>query len=91
MEMLPQGWLDPAAGQQLATGIQVIISGLQRRFGQMDVETSIMSIIELIAFKRSPREGIDDAMARFEAVRSRADNHVGQLQHANCRHELALT
>ena len=38
-----------------------------------------MSIIELLTFKRLMHESIDDVIARFEAVRSRADNNVQQF------------
>jgi len=59
--------------------MECLIAGLRDRFGSLDVETSIMSIIELLTYKRKTWESIDDAIARFEATRTRATNNTQQF------------
>ena len=62
---------------QTQTGVDVLLGQLIRRYGQFDVETSIFSIIELLTYRRNHHELIDDALARFEAIRSRVEaEHV---------------
>ena len=65
-------------GNQIEDGVQTIINGLRRRFGPSDVSTSIVTIVELLTFRRKDHESIDDATTRFEALRARvgglADN-----------------
>eukprot|EP00972_Heterocapsa_arctica_P116202 16451891-Heterocapsa_arctica.AAC.1 len=39
----------------------------------MDVETSIQSVIELITYRRMAHEPIDDALARFEILKTCAE------------------
>ena len=62
-----------AAGNQIEDGVQMLIAGLRRRFGPLDIQTSISTIVELLTFRRSERESIDDAVTRFEALRARVD------------------
>ena len=77
IEMITRGRFD-MNGAQISTGIEVIIQGLGRRYAQMEVETSIMYIVELITFRRNGYESIDDAIARFETVSARAaDDRAG--------------
>ena len=53
---------------------------MRRRFGPLDVQTSISTIVELLTFRRIERESIDDAITRFESLRARVagldDNFV---------------
>ena len=76
IEVLTRGRHDEVSGLQTATGPEVIIGGQERRYGQMQVETSIMHIVELITFRRNGIESIDDAIARFEATQARARDDV---------------
>ncbi|CAK0897272.1 unnamed protein product [Prorocentrum cordatum] len=62
-------------GNQIEDGVQMLTAGLRRRFGPLDVQTSISTIVELITFRRQERESVDDAVTRIEALRARA----GQL------------
>ena len=56
------------------TGPEIIVNGLRRKFGQFDVEHSIVAIIELLTFRRNQIESIDEAIARFEILKSKAGN-----------------
>eukprot|EP00959_Pyramimonas_sp_CCMP1952_P337570 7069044-Pyramimonas_sp.AAC.1 len=49
----------------------MLITGLRRRFGPLDVQSSISTIVELLTFRRQERESVDDAITRFEALRAR--------------------
>ena len=62
------------------TGVDVILEGLNRRFGQLDVESSITTIIELLTFRRNHWESIDEALTRFELLRSRTDANAAGFQ-----------
>jgi len=53
------------------TGYQYILNGLRKRFGQEDIETTVMTLVELITFRRQGGESIDDCCARYEALRNR--------------------
>ena len=63
------------AGNQTEDGVQMVIAGLRRRFGPLDIQTSISTIVELLTFRRIERESVDDAITRFEALRA----HVAGL------------
>ena len=52
------------------------MEGLRRRFGQLEVEINIMTILELITFKRLDYESIGDALTRFETTRTRVEGNV---------------
>ena len=67
-KLLQQGRID-AAGLQIQTGLEVLLSGLRRRFGSLGIETSVKAIIDLITFKRG-NENIDEALSRFETLRN---------------------
>eukprot|EP00973_Karenia_brevis_P042692 5907933-Karenia_brevis.AAC.1 len=53
-------------GSLLASGVQAIIHQSKKRFGALDVETTIMGIIELLTFRRAYHESMDDALTPFE-------------------------
>ena len=76
IEVLTRGRRDETSGLQIATGPEVIIGGLERRYGQMHVEASIMHIVELITFRRNGIESIDDAIDLLEATQARARDDV---------------
>ena len=65
--------VQPDGNVQHRTGLEVILRGLARRYGEADVEASIRAIVELLAFRRLPREPIDDALGRFEILKARAE------------------
>ena len=50
--------------------------GLTRRFGQFAVDTSTRCIIDLLGFRRRQTENIDEAFARFEALRTQVLAHA---------------
>jgi len=64
----------------ISTGIGMILEGLNRRFGQLDVESSITTIIELLTFRWNHWESIDEALTRFELLRSRTDANAAGFQ-----------
>jgi len=65
---LRDGRTDPITGT-VTSGLTMLVTGLERRFGQFAVETSTRVIIDLLGFKRRQSESIDEALARFETVR----------------------
>ena len=71
---------EDAMGNLISTGVDVILEGLNRRFGQLDVESSITTIIELLTFRRNRWESIDEALTRFELLRSRTDSNAAGFQ-----------
>ena len=75
--VITQGRVD-ANGFAVA-GPEVIVAGLARKFGQFDVEASIVAIIELLTFRRIGAESIDEAIARFEILKTRAGNNVANF------------
>ena len=70
VENIAHGRFDNA-GNQIEDGVQMLVAGLRRRFGPLDVQTSISTIVELLTFRRKGGESIDDAITRFEALRAR--------------------
>ena len=72
--LLAQGRIDEQTGVQLQTGVQVLITGLCRRFGSLGVESSTKAIIGLISFKRGNAH-IDEALSRFETIRNQVQHH----------------
>ena len=55
--------------QGVDAGLQILVRGLERRFGAFAVETSTRIIIDLLQFRRRGTESIDEALARFETLR----------------------
>ena len=66
---LRDGRVDPVTGV-VSSGLTMLVQGLERRFGQFAVETSTRCIIDLLGFRRRQVESIDEALARFETLRS---------------------
>eukprot|EP00973_Karenia_brevis_P033603 4632717-Karenia_brevis.AAC.1 len=52
---------------------------LEKRIGALDVETTSMGIIELLTFCRAYHESIDDALTRFEVLRTNAGENVANF------------
>ena len=67
---LRDGRQNPQTGV-IDTGLQILVRGLERRFGAFAVETSTRVIIDLLQFRRRGSESIDEALARFETLRGR--------------------
>ena len=65
---LRDGRLDVTTGV-VDSGLQIVVCGLERRFGAFAVETSTRVIIDLPGFARKQAESIDEALARFETLR----------------------
>ena len=61
------------------SGPEIIVNGLRRKFGQFDVEHSIVAIIELLTFHGNQVESIDEAIARFEILKSKAENRAANF------------
>ncbi|CAK0831488.1 unnamed protein product [Prorocentrum cordatum] len=70
VEAIAHGRFDQL-GNLVEDGVQMLITGLRRRFGPLDVQSSISTIVELLTFRRQERESVDDAITRFEALRAR--------------------
>ena len=51
-----------------------IIAGLRSRFGQLDEETRMSAMNEMLAFARRPGENINMILSRYDLVRGRARN-----------------
>ena len=52
--------------------VSYIIAGLRGRFGQLDEETRLAAMTEMLAFTRHPQENINQVLSRYELVRGRA-------------------
>ena len=63
-----------ADGQPMwLTGLEVILRGLVRRYSEMEVETSIGAIIDLLTFQRLSGAPVDDMLGRVEIIKARAE------------------
>ena len=60
-------------GRQLDP-VSYIMAGLQSRFAQLDDETRLAAMTEMLAFQRLPNEGINAILMRYEICRTRAAN-----------------
>jgi len=54
--------------------VSYIIAGLRGRYGQLDEETRMAAMTELLGFVRHQNETINQVLARYELVRGRARN-----------------
>ena len=54
------------------TGLEVVIRGLSRRFGQDELDAHVQSAVELLTFRRLSGETIDNVLSRYELVRNKA-------------------
>ena len=54
--------------------VPYIIAGLRCRYGQLDEETRMAAMTEMLAFRRHPNENINMLLSRYELVRGRARN-----------------
>ena len=72
---LRDGRLNQANGA-IDTGLQILVRGLERRFGAFAVETSTRVIIDLLQFRRRGTESIDEALARFETLRTQVQTQA---------------
>ncbi|CAK0801133.1 unnamed protein product, partial [Prorocentrum cordatum] len=70
VEAIAHGRFDQL-GNLVENGVQMLITGLRRRFGPLDVQSSISTIVELLTIRRQEWESVDDAITRFEALRAR--------------------
>ena len=73
-KQLREGRLDLMTGEQTQTGLELLLGGLTKRYGQYEIETTATSIVELLFFVRSGHESLDEALSRFETLRNRAEN-----------------
>ena len=64
--------LEDGNGLQQVSGVALLIRGLSRRFGPLEVETSINAIAAMMAFRKESGETMDQFLARFELTRHRA-------------------
>ncbi len=70
---LRDGRLDPVT-QVVTPGLEVLIRGLEARFGQFGVEASTSAIIRLLTYARRSHERIDGALARYESIETQITN-----------------
>ena len=61
----------------MLTGVEVILSALRARYGQLPQEVQISSVSDLMVFCRAAHEDTDQVMARFEVTLHRAQNLGG--------------
>ena len=52
----------------------MVVLGLERHYGQDELESSIVHIIEILTLRRNGHESIDEAISRFQINRTRANN-----------------
>ena len=70
--------LNPASGTMVQiSGLQFLLRGLERRFGEEELDASIQSAVELLTLRRLDNETIDNVLGRYELVRNRADSLAG--------------
>ena len=69
-EIVAGGWRDG----QLLDPVTYLLGALQRRFANLEEETRLQSMTEMLAFARKPDENINTMLARYEVVRQRAAN-----------------
>ena len=64
------------------TGLQFLLRGLERRFGEEELDSAIQAAVELLTFRRLESETIDNVLGRYELVRNRSDRiagmHIGE-------------
>jgi len=57
-------------------GLHVLIRRLAERFGELEIETVIRTLIEFFSFSRKPGEDIDTAITRFDILFTNANDHA---------------
>ena len=75
LDNMGQQIFDLQGNPVVVSGLELLLNGLARKFGAREFETSVSSVIELLTFRRTPREPIDDCLGRFELIRKRANEH----------------
>ena len=73
-QQLAQGGNIQVPGQGIAQvdGLTFLMTQLQHRFGQLTEETNLISMVDLMSFKRLQGEPTDALLARFDSLRHRA-------------------
>ena len=69
-EIMTGGWRDG----RLLDPVTYLLGALQLRFANLEEETRLQSMTEMLAFSRRPGENINALLARYEVVRQRAAN-----------------
>ena len=69
--------LEDGQGERPVTGLAVLLKGLTRQFGQLNVEKAIRAIAEMMYWSIMPRETVDETLCRYEFVRHRAETQGG--------------
>ena len=65
---------DPATGNIIRrTGLECLVSALERRFAPLEQELEIFSISEFLQFHKLGGEGIDESISRYEQLKYRAE------------------
>ena len=54
----------------------MILRRLSERYGELEIETNIRALIELMTFQQGPHEDVDQALTRFDIPYSRATTHA---------------
>eukprot|EP00971_Amphidinium_carterae_P207588 4119141-Amphidinium_carterae.1 len=73
-QMLMYG--DTIGGTTLS-GLDILIKGLEQRFKPLSVETGAKAIAAYFTFRKTNAENIDQAVARWQLIRQRADDQGG--------------
>ena len=63
-------------GPALQPGLYVLLRRLAQRFGELDTETLLRTLMEFMCYRRGAREDIDQAITRFDILHNRAHNHA---------------
>ena len=55
-------------GQAPHVGLHVLLRRLVQRFGELDTETLLRTLMEFMCYRRGAREDIDQAITRFDIL-----------------------
>jgi len=64
-------------GQVWHSGVELLLFGLARKFGALTVETAISDMTALVAFRRRAGEQVDEALARWDLLKHKAEVRGG--------------
>jgi len=59
------------------SGVDLLLYGLSKKFGSLTAETAINDMTALVAFRRRAGEPVDEALARWDLLRHRAEARGG--------------
>jgi len=58
------------------SGLHVVLRQLAGRYGELEIESVLRTLIDFMSFRRIPHEDIDQALTRFDILYSRAESNA---------------